>query len=108
MKANKKKSVANSNKKVSRVTLAKHQDISIISNLHGRLKKCANRQVGVDLNTENVESVDASTLQLLLSFVRQVRSDGNNVNWQSSSPALLDSARLIGMEDELFLSQKVE
>lgn len=108
MKANKKKSDAGSDKKASRITLAKHQDISIISNLHGRLKKCANRQVDVNMSTENLESIDASTLQLLLSFVQQIHSDGNNVNWQSPSPALLDSARLIGLEDELFLPQTVE
>lgn len=92
----------NSEKKVSKITLAANQDMAVINNLHGRLKKCADRQVNVNLLAEKVESIDAATLQLLLSFVRQIRSNGNSVNWQLPSQTMLDSAGLIGVRDELF------
>lgn len=81
--------------------MSAHQDISIISNLHGRLKKCAARKVDVNMVAENVETIDASTLQLLTSFIRQVHDNGNNIYWQSTSQALLSSASLIDLQEEM-------
>ena len=107
MKSNKSK-VDDKDKKASKITLAAYQDISIISNLHGRLKKCATTQVDVNLIADNVESIDTSTLQLLLSFVRQIRRDGNSVNWQSPSQVLLNAAGLIGLDEEFFSPQSIE
>ncbi len=108
MKTNTKSTTETCDKKASRITLATHQDISIISNLHGRLKKSASRQVDVNMIAEKVESIDTSTLQLLTAFVQQIRNNGNKVNWQSTSPALLDSARLIDLEDTIFFQQANE
>ena len=58
MKTNKKRANKAGDKKSSKITLANHQDVSIISNLHGRLKKCASRQVDVNMIAEKVESID--------------------------------------------------
>ena len=104
MKSNK-KTVKPCEKKSSRITLATHQDISIINNLHGRLKKCASRKVDVNMVAENVESIDASTLQLLTSFIRQIHNNGNNIYWQSTSQALLSSASLIDLHEEMHFQQ---
>lgn len=108
MKTSNKSTVKSSEKKSSKISLAVHQDISVIGNLYGRLKKCVSKQVNVNLIAEKVESIDASTLQLLLSFVRQAHNDGNSVNWQSPSQDLLDSAALIGLQEALFLQQPTE
>lgn len=108
MKTNKKSATKASDKKSSKITLANHQDVSIISNLHGRLKKCASRQVDVNMIAEKVESIDTSTLQLLTAFVQQIRLNGNKVNWQSTSSALLDSARLIDLEEAMCFQQTNE
>lgn len=105
---NKKSKAKTSDKKPSRITLATHQDISIISNLHGRLKKCASRKVDVNMIAEKVESIDTSTIQLLASFVRKIRNSGNNVYWQSTSQVLLNSARLVDLEEEIFCQQVIE
>lgn len=108
MKTCNKNTVNNAGKKLSRITLADQQDITVISSLHGRLKKCAMKQVNVNMNAEKVESIDASTLQLLLSFVRQIQNNGNTVNWQSPSQVLLNSARQIGLQEKLLLLQVTE
>jgi len=108
MKTNNKSSVKPCDKKASRITLAAYQDISNIKNLHGRLKKCASRKVDVNMVAESVETIDASTLQLLTSFVRKIRKNGNNVNWQSTSQVLIDSARLIDLEEEIFFKKAAE
>ena len=108
MKTKTKSTTEVSDKKSSRITLATHQDVSIISNLHSRLKKCASRQVDVNMIAEKVESIDTSTLQLLTSFVQQIRHNGNNITWQSTSPALLDSVRLIDLEEAMFFQQPKE
>ena len=108
MKTKTKSTAEACDKKPSRITLATHQDISIISNLHGRLKKCAARQVDVNMIAEKVESIDTSTLQLLTSFVQQIRHNGNNVYWQSTSSVLLNSARLIDLEETMFFQQPKE
>ena len=108
MKTSSQSKVKISDKRPGKITLAAHQDISIISNLHGRLKKCANRQVDVNMIAENVESIDTSTLQLLTSFIRQIHHNGNKVCWQSVSQSLLDSSRLTGLETELLLQSNLE
>ena len=108
MKTKTKTKTEASDKKSSRITLAAHQDLSIISNLQSRLKKCAARQVDVNMIAEKVESIDTATLQLLTSFVQQIRHNGNNISWQSTSPALLDSARLIDLEEAIFFQQPKE
>lgn len=106
---NKSKDIAKSTgKKASRITLGTHQDIAVINNLYGRLKKCAAKQVNVTMIAENVESIDAATLQLLLSFVQQVQNSGNTIDWQLPSPVLLNSARQIGVEKALLLPQTME
>jgi len=106
---NKSKGVAKSTgKKASRITLGTHQDIAVINNLYGRLKKCAAKQVNVTLIAENVESIDTATLQLLLSFVQQVQNNGNTIDWQSPPPVLFNSARQIGVDKALLLPQTME
>jgi len=92
-------------KRASRIVLGANLDIAGASKLHGRLKKCAAKGVDVNLSAARVETIDTTTLQLLLSFVRQVRDNGNSVNWKSPSEELLKTARLVGLEAELLLTQ---
>jgi len=108
MKKNNKKPDNSAGKKVSKITLGVDQDIDIINNLHGRLKKCVVKQVDVNLDAHKVKSIDAATLQLLSSFIRQVQNNGNKVNWQSPSVELLNSASQIGIQNALLLSETAD
>jgi len=105
MKKKNKGSDNNAGKKVSKITLGVNQDIEIINNLHGRLKKCAVKQVDVNLDAHKVKTIDTATLQLLSSFVRQVQKNGNTVNWQTPTVELVNSAGQIGMQQALLLDE---
>lgn len=87
----------------SNITLSSNMEIDEVEKLHEKLKKSAARGVDVNLDAEKVETVDTTILQLLLSFVREVRGNGHNVNWQSPSQALLKTAGLAGLTTELGL-----
>ena len=90
----------------SRVTLDKINNIDSVGKLHTKLKKSVARGVDVNLRGGEVEVIDTTALQLLLAFVREVRTSGNNVNWQSSSQALCETAKLSGLINELGLEAR--
>lgn len=89
----------------SRLTLDAVLDIAGASKLHAKLKKSASKGVDINLNAAGVETIDTTALQLILAFVRLVRKSGHNVNWQSPSLALVKTAGLTGLEQELGLVQ---
>jgi anti-anti-sigma factor len=98
------KSTASVTHQASRITLGTNPDIAGACKLYERLKKCAAKETDVNLYAANIETIDTASLQLLLSFVRQVRDNGHSVNWKSPSEALLRTARLTGLEAELLLA----
>lgn len=90
-------------KQPSRILLGTNPDIASAGRLHQRLMNCAAKKTDVNLYAEKIETIDTITLQLLLSFIRQVRDDGNQVNWKSPSEALLKTAARTGLQAELSL-----
>ena len=97
------KSTRASRNKSSRITLASNQDISAVNKLRDRLIKCAAKDTDVNLYAGKVETIDTSSLQLILTFVREVEQKGHTMKWHSPSEALLNTARLIGLEAQLML-----
>jgi len=91
-------------KRASSITLRENLGISGAEKLHTRLKTCAAKGVNVNLNAAKVDTIDTSSLQLLLAFVRQVHESGHSVNWQHPSAALLKTAALTGLTGELNLA----
>ena len=94
--------------KPSRIILGANPDIAAAGKLCQRLKKCAAKNTNVNLYADKVETIDTVTLQLLLSFVRQVCDNGNQVVWKSPSPALLKIAGLTGLQAELLLADAAD
>lgn len=90
-------------KKPSRIMLGTNADIAGAGRLYQRLGTCAAKNTDVNLYAEKIETIDTISLQLLLSFIRQVRQNGNQVNWKSPSAALLKAAELTGLQAELSL-----
>ena len=97
------KSASATRNKSSRITLANNQDISVVNKLRDRLIKCAAKDTDVNLYASKVETIDTSSLQLILAFVREVEKKGHSMKWHSPSEPLLNTARLIGLEAELLL-----
>jgi anti-anti-sigma factor len=84
--------------------LGTNLDIASAGRLYQRLGTCAAKNTDVNLYADKIETIDTITLQLLLSFIRQVRDNGNQVNWKSPSAAMLKTAELTGLQAELSLN----
>jgi len=80
------------------------QDISSVSAIHSELKALLSNEKVV-LDGEQVERIDAASLQLLYSFIEAARIAGIEVFWRSPSDVLSTNAKLLGMEDALQLSK---
>lgn len=79
------------------------QDISSVSAIHSELKELLSNE-NVILDGEQVERIDAASLQLIYSFVEEARIKGIKVSWRSPSDVLRNNAKLLGLEDALQLS----
>lgn len=79
------------------------QDISIVTDVYSELKELLSNKKVV-LEGDQVERIDAASLQLFYSFIEQAKEDGIDVVWRSPSDALLNNAKLLGMEEALQLN----
>ncbi|WP_370299420.1 lipid asymmetry maintenance protein MlaB [Abyssibacter sp.] len=87
------------------VTVDLDGEVSIreIASLHARLMDARNSEQPVTLDGEDVSRVDTPGLQLLAGFVMERARCGRETGWSAASVALLDGARLLGMEAMLAL-----
>lgn len=67
------------------------------------LNEVLTRALPVELNTEQLERVDAAALQLLVAFRQAARERGLSFRWTGLSPALNSSAESLGLKDILEL-----
>jgi anti-anti-sigma regulatory factor len=58
------------------------------------------------IDGRDVGVADTSCLQLLTAFVQSSASSGHCVTWREASPALVESARRLGLADSLQLGSK--
>ena len=79
------------------------QDISTVADVQSDLKALLfNKKVIID--GEQVERIDAASLQLFYSFVEQAREKGVDIAWHAPSDILRHNAKLLGMEEALQLN----
>lgn len=78
------------------------QDISSVSDLHEEMKKLFKAEK-IILDGQQIERIDAASLQLIYSFIQEAKVNSVDVAWRFPSEALTNSARLLGMEDALQL-----
>ena len=79
------------------------QDISSFSEIHEEMKTLFKNEK-VILSAENVERIDAASLQLILSFIGEAQINNVDIAWRSPSDAISNSAKLLGMEEALQLN----
>jgi anti-anti-sigma regulatory factor len=79
------------------------QDISSVSAIYSELKSLLSNEK-IILDGEQVERIDAASLQLFYSFIEEAKTTGIEVSWRSPSDVLSNNARLLGMEEALQLS----
>lgn len=84
------------------IKLSDVQDISQVGELHKRLSSLLN-ETDIIFDGADVERIDTASLQLLTSVFMHAETYGSNVSWQSSSDALKQSAKLLGLTQILRL-----
>lgn len=80
------------------------QDISSVADIQSELKKLLSNE-SIIIEADQVERIDAASLQLLYSFVEEARAKGVDLTWNSVSDVLRNNAKLLGMEDALQLNK---
>lgn len=80
------------------------QDISSVADLYEEMKELFKKEK-VILDGQQVERIDAASLQLIYTFILEAKINDVDVSWRSPSEALKNSASLLGMVDALQLSK---
>jgi len=85
------------------VELPSVMNIASASELKSVLTLALDANESTELEAGSVESIDASAIQLLLSFIQEASIRGNSCCWNSASNELKASVELLGLSDELML-----
>lgn len=85
------------------VALASNCTVKDAAALKVSLCAVVNEQEPVLLDAGSVERIDTATVQLLCAFVRERAEHSRGVTWQGTSAALLEAARLLGVQTLLAL-----
>lgn len=78
-------------------------DITMVADVHARLRQALDAGTGLTLNGGELDRVDAAGLQLLAAFAEHARSLDIPVSWSSVSPCLEENAFVSGLGDCLGL-----
>ena len=85
------------------VALAANCTVKDSAALKASLCAVADVNESVVLDAGGVERIDTATVQLLCAFVRDRAGRNQSVAWQHASSALLEAARLLGVQSLLAL-----
>jgi len=79
-------------------------DITEVASLQARLHKSLQKSSTIELKADDVKKADTAGLQLFVALERDVSNTGGALVWKKPSQALIDAARLLGLEKELGLA----
>ncbi len=79
------------------VVLDGRLDVSRAGELKDRMLQVLELNEDVELDAGGVTLVDSAALQVLLAFVRGCAARGMNVHWKTTSDALEEAVRLLGL-----------
>jgi len=79
-------------------------DITEVASLQARLHKSLQKSSTIELKADDVKKADTAGLQLFVALARDVSNTGGALVWKKPSQALIDAARLLGLEKELGLA----
>lgn len=77
--------------------------IAQAAGIHEQLKEGLGRGGEIELQAATIERIDASVLQAYTAFFKAARARKIKVEWIEPSDALLRSAALLGLSDDLDL-----
>lgn len=78
-------------------------DIATVEVLRQQLLSALQSPEPLDIDGRAVRKVHAAALQVFLSLMAEARAQNLPVRWRDPSPALVESAQLLGLADSLGL-----
>lgn len=72
--------------------------------LHAQMETLLQSEHDVEIDASKVEQIDTSALQLLLNFHQTLSNDGRHILWKEPSEQLLNTAKLLGVDDHLAIN----
>ncbi len=72
--------------------------------LHAQMETLLQSEHDVEVDTSQIEQIDTSALQLLLSFHQSLQEAGRTLSWKTPSEQTITSAKLLGLDEHLGLS----
>jgi len=79
--------------------------INEVSTLSETLNCYADSTQDISLDGSEVKTIDSTSIQLLLAFIRQLQGNNCLVNWLEPSEVILTTAKLLGLDSELGLTE---
>ena len=77
-------------------------DIARVTQWHASaLQQLADFSDDVNIDVSSLQKIDTAGIQLLTAIVKYVESRGKKVNWSELSPAFINAATLLGLQDSL-------
>lgn len=83
------------------IDLGEMLDISFAAKLHAQLKDEAENKKNIKFVSAGLNRIDASCLQVLVGFMSYAKEHGINIHWESPGEIITESARLLGLTDNL-------
>ena len=80
-------------------------DIAAASALHQQLLSALQAREPLEIEGQTVRRIHAAVLQLFLGLINEAQSLGLPVHWRNPSSALIESAQLLGLADQLGLGE---
>lgn len=85
------------------VDLPERLTIAQVESLHEKLEQVSNESQEVSLNGGAVVKADTAGLQVLYAFIQEIKKQGADITWSSSSDELKEAADLLGLRESLVL-----
>ncbi len=76
--------------------------ISGVGELHSRIQQRLDQGGDISIDASQVEAADGPSLQLLCGFAQEAMRRGVNLKWENVSTPLLDAAKSLGLDREIF------
>ena len=80
-------------------------NIARVAEFYSELTMILNEEKPVEVDASELERIDISGMQLLLAFYLKAKSSGLDISWGNPSDGFLRSAKLVGLEKQLGLSE---
>jgi len=72
--------------------------------LHSQMEGLIQTGHDVEIDASQVEQIDTSALQLLYSFHQALIQDGKHLKWKSPSDQVIQTAKLLGLDEHLAIT----